>query len=93
VKAVILAAGEGTRLRPLTLGRPKPMIPVGPEPAIYYILSQLSREGFKEIVMVTGYGREQIMEYLGDGSKLGVQITYAVKPDEFICGTAGSLNP
>jgi mannose-1-phosphate guanylyltransferase / phosphomannomutase len=78
-------------LRPLTLGRPKPMIPVGPEPAIYYILSQLSREGFKEIVMVTGYGREQIMEYLGDGSKLGVQITYAVKPDEFICGTAGSL--
>lgn len=91
MKAVVLAGGEGTRLRPLTLNRPKPMIPVGPEPAIYYLLAQLLREGFKEIVMVTGYLRDQIMEYLGDGSKLGLRITYAVKPDEFLCGTAGSL--
>ncbi|MDG6925887.1 MAG: NDP-sugar synthase [Nitrososphaerota archaeon] len=91
MKAVVLAGGEGTRLRPLTLTRPKPMIPLGPEPAIHYVLSQLSREGFREIVMVTGYLRNQIMEYLGDGSNLGLRITYAVEPDEFLCGTAGSL--
>lgn len=91
LKAVVLAAGEGTRLRPLTLTRPKPMIPVGREPAIHYLLSQLSREGFDEIVMVTGYLRDQIMDYLGDGSKLGLRMTYVVKPDEFLCGTAGSL--
>jgi mannose-1-phosphate guanylyltransferase len=78
-------------LRPLTLARPKPMLPIGPEPAIYYLLSQLAQEGFKEIVMVTGYLRDQIMQYLGDGSKLGLRITYAVEPDEFLCGTAGSL--
>jgi NDP-sugar pyrophosphorylase family protein len=88
---VVLAGGEGARLRPLTLARPKPMIPVGPEPVIYYLLSQLSREGFEEIVMVTGYLRQQIKEYLGDGARLGLKITYAVKPDEFLCGTAGSL--
>jgi hypothetical protein len=91
VKAVVLAGGEGTRLRPLTLMRPKPMLAVGPEPAIHYILSQLSQQGFKEIIMVTGYLGDQIMDYLGDGSRWGLQITYAVKPDEFVCGTAGSL--
>jgi NDP-sugar pyrophosphorylase family protein len=91
MKAVVLAAGEGTRLRPLTFLSPKPMIPLGPEPAIHYLLSQLSREGFDEIVMVLGYMGNQIMDYLGDGSKLGLRISYALKPEEFRCGTAGSL--
>ncbi len=91
MKAVILAAGEGSRLRPLTFTRPKPMIPLAREPAIYHVLSQLKREGFDEIVMVVGPMREQIMNYLGDGSKLGQHITYAIKPDEFQSGTAGSL--
>jgi NDP-sugar pyrophosphorylase family protein len=91
MKAVVLAAGEGTRLRPLTFLHPKPMIPLGPEPAIHYLLSQLSAEGFDEIVMVVGYMSHQIMDYLGDGSKLGLRISYVVKPEEFRCGTAGSL--
>ncbi|MDA4118715.1 MAG: DUF5752 family protein [Thaumarchaeota archaeon] len=91
MKAVVLAAGEGTRLRPLTFLRPKPMIPLGPEPAIHYLLSQLAQEGFDEIVMVVGYMSRQIMDYLGDGSKMGLRISYAVKPEEFRCGTAGSL--
>jgi len=90
-KAIVLAAGEGMRLRPLTFVRPKPMTPVGPEPTIHYLLSKLSQEGFNEIVMMTGYLRDQIMGYLGDGSNLGVRLTYVAEPDEFRFGTAGSL--
>jgi NDP-sugar pyrophosphorylase family protein len=91
MKAVVLAAGEGSRLRPLTFTRPKPMIPLGREPVIYQILQHLKREGFDEIIMIVGPMRDQIMSYLGDGSKLGQRITYAVKPEEFQSGTAGSL--
>jgi NDP-sugar pyrophosphorylase family protein len=67
------------------------MTPVGPEPTIHYLLSKLSQEGFNEIVMMTGYLRDQIMGYLGDGSNLGMRITYVAEPDEFRFGTAGSL--
>jgi NDP-sugar pyrophosphorylase family protein len=92
VKALILAAGEGTRLRPLTFMRQKPMTPVGSEPAIFYLVSHLSKEGFDDIVVIVGGALKQhIMDYLGDGSKFGVHITYVVKPDEFHCGTAGCL--
>ena len=92
MKAVVLAAGEGTRLRPLTFTRPKPLLALGPEPSIYYLLSRLSQEGFDEIVIVVrGSTRNQIMEYLGDGSKFGVRITYEVEPDGLRIGTAGCL--
>jgi mannose-1-phosphate guanylyltransferase / phosphomannomutase len=92
LKALILAAGEGTRLRPLTFLRQKPMIPVGPEPSIFYLISHLAEEGFDDIVMVVGGSLKQhLIDYLGDGSRLGVHITYVVKPDEFHCGTAGCL--
>ena len=92
MRAVILAAGEGTRLRPLTFMRQKPMTPVGNEPSIFYLLSHLAREGFDDIVVIVGGPLKQhLMDYVGDGSRFGVKITYAVKPDEFNCGTAGSL--
>jgi mannose-1-phosphate guanylyltransferase len=92
MKTVILAAGEGTRLRPLTFVRPKPLMPLGPNPAIHYLLSHLSREGFDDVVVVVGGPlKDQVMDYLGDGSKLGVRITYAVEPDGLRIGTAGSL--
>jgi mannose-1-phosphate guanylyltransferase len=91
-KAVVLAAGEGTRLRPLTFTRPKPLLALGPEPSIFDLLSQLSREGFDEIVIVVrGSTKNQIMEYLGDGTKLGLRITYEVEPDGLRIGTAGCL--
>jgi len=91
-KAVVLAAGEGTRLRPLTFTRPKPLIPLGPNPSIYYLLTHLAREGFDDIVMVVGGPlKGQIMDYLGDGSRLGLRITYAVEPDGLRIGSAGSL--
>ncbi len=91
MKAVVLAAGEGTRLRPLTFDYPKPMIPVGPVPTIQYVISHISRVGIADIVIIVGYKGNQIMSYLGDGAKFGLRITYAVKPDKFLCGTAGSL--
>jgi NDP-sugar pyrophosphorylase family protein len=92
LKALVLAAGEGTRLRPLTFIRQKPMTPVGVEPEIFYLLSHLAKEGFDEIIIVIGGPlKQQIIDYLGDGSRLGVRITYVLKPDGFNCGTAGSL--
>jgi mannose-1-phosphate guanylyltransferase/phosphomannomutase len=91
MKAVVLAAGEGTRLRPLTLDSPKPMIAVGPEPAIHYLLKQLSGEGFDDIIIIVGRMGNQVINYVGDGSRYGVRVKYAVKPEKFLSGTAGSL--
>jgi mannose-1-phosphate guanylyltransferase/phosphomannomutase len=68
------------------------MIPVGPEPSIFYLISHLAEEGFDDIVVVVGGSLKQhLMDYLGNGSRLGVRITYVVKPEEFHCGTAGCL--
>ncbi len=89
--AVVLAGGEGTRMRPLTFTRPKPMLPVGPKPSLHYLLRHLSDEGFTDVVMVVGYLKDQIMGYVGDGSGLGVHVTYVVLPDGIVFGTAGSL--
>lgn len=91
MKAVVLAAGDGTRLRPLTFTQPKPLIPVAREPMISYILSQLKREGFEEVIMVVGAMQDQIIDYVGNGSKFGLRITCVMKPREFKSGTAGSL--
>jgi NDP-sugar pyrophosphorylase family protein len=68
------------------------LIPLGSEPSIHYLLSHLAREGFDDVVVVVGGPfKSQVMEYLGDGSKLGLRITYAVEPDGLRIGTAGSL--
>ena len=91
MKAVILAGGEGTRLRPLTFTRPKPMLPLGPNPIIHYVLSHLSRNGFKDLIIIPGYLKDQIMGYVGDGSNFGVRVTYVVEPEGVTFGTAGSL--
>jgi NDP-sugar pyrophosphorylase family protein len=91
LKVVVLAGGEGTRLRPLTFTRPKPMLPLGPDPIIRYVLSNLSKSGFDEAIVVPGYLKDQIMGYLGDGSRFGIDITYVVEPEGVTFGTAGSL--
>ena len=92
MKAVVLAAGEGKRLRPLTFTRPKPLLPLASKSSISYLLSHLYQEGFDDIVMVVGMPHgSQIMDYLGDGLRLGLRITYAVEPDGLRIGTAGSL--
>jgi mannose-1-phosphate guanylyltransferase/phosphomannomutase len=89
MKAVIMAGGEGSRLRPLTIRRPKPMVPVVDRPAIVHIIELLKRHGITEVVITLQYLASVIQEYLGDGSGYGVQIHYTV--EETPLGTAGSV--
>ncbi|MDQ6693038.1 MAG: mannose-1-phosphate guanyltransferase [Chloroflexota bacterium] len=89
MKAVIMAGGEGSRLRPLTIRRPKPMVPVVDRPAIVHILELLKRHGITEVVITLQYLATVIQEYLGDGSAYGVKIHYTV--EETPLGTAGSV--
>jgi NDP-sugar pyrophosphorylase family protein len=79
VKAVILAGGEGTRLRPLTLRTPKPVVPVLDRPFLRYQLDLLATVGIREIVFSLAYRPEQIQAVFGDGSALGRRIHYAVE--------------
>ena len=77
MKAVILAGGLGTRLRPYTLFLPKPMLPVGHRPILEYIVEWLKANGVKDIVLSTGYLGSTIEEHFGDGSQFGVRVEYA----------------
>lgn len=85
--AMILAAGEGTRLRPLTLDRPKPMLPVAGTPVIQHIVAWLHSYGITRIAINLHHHPEAVRSYFGDGRTFGVSITYSV--EEAILGTAG----
>ncbi len=89
LKAVILAAGLGTRLRPYTLFLPKPMLPLGERPVLEYVLEWLKKFGFKDICICVGYLRRTIEEYFRDGSEFGVKINYIRTSRPM--GTAGQL--
>lgn len=89
MKAVIMAGGEGSRLRPLTIRRPKPMVPVVDRPAIVHIIELLKRHGITEVVITLQYLASVVQEYLGDGSNYGMKIHYTV--EESPLGTAGSV--
>ena len=86
---VILAAGEGRRLRPLTLTRPKHMIPVGGKPILEHLVNAVKAAGIKEILVVVGYKAETIKEYFGNGSEFGVSINYVNQ--KRILGTADAI--
>jgi NDP-sugar pyrophosphorylase family protein len=75
-KAVVLAAGRGTRMRELTLSMPKPMVEVSGKPVLSYILEGLRDSGVQKILVVIGYRKEVVMDHFGDGSELGVEIVY-----------------
>jgi MurNAc alpha-1-phosphate uridylyltransferase len=77
MKAMILAAGKGERMRPLTLTTPKPLVRAGGVPLIEYHLRALAAAGFTEIVINHAWLGQQIEDYLGDGSQFGVQIQYS----------------
>ncbi|MCQ4316662.1 nucleotidyltransferase family protein [Stutzerimonas zhaodongensis] len=77
MKAMILAAGKGERLRPLTLHTPKPLVRAGGMPLIEYHIRALADAGFDELVINHAWLGEQIEAYLGDGSGLGVRIAYS----------------
>jgi mannose-1-phosphate guanylyltransferase/phosphomannomutase len=89
VKAVILAGGEGTRLRPLTSNQPKPMMPLVNRPMLEHIVALLAKHGFDDIVVTVAYLGNQIRDYFGDGSDFGVRMRYAT--EEQPLGTAGSV--
>lgn len=71
MKAVVMAGGEGSRLRPLTLGRPKPMAPLVNKPVIAHILALLKKHGITEVVITVQYMADMIQRYFGDGQGLG----------------------
>ena len=89
MKAVILAAGEGTRLRPFTLTRPKHLIPVGGKTAIEHVLDAIRNAGVSEIVVVVHYKAEQLKDFLGDGSEFGLSIEYIHQAE--MKGTADAI--
>ena len=77
MKAVILAGGEGTRLRPLTSNQPKPMMPLVNRPMMEHVVRLLAGHGFDDIVVTVAFLANQIRDYFGDGSDLGVRMRYA----------------
>ena len=89
MKAVIMAGGEGTRLRPLTSNAPKPMLPLVNRPMMEHVIDLLKRHGIDEIVVTVAFMANSIRTYFGDGSELGVEIVYAT--EESPLGTAGSV--
>ena len=76
-KAMILAAGQGTRVRPLTKYLPKPMIPILGKPVLEYLIEQLARYGVKEIMINVAYSHWKIESYFGNGHRWGVEIGYS----------------
>jgi len=88
--AVIMAGGEGTRLKPYTQVIPKPLLPVGERPILEIVIKQLKNEGFNDFVITTGYQGDLIKAYFQDGSKFGVTIEYTT--EKIKMGTAGALS-
>jgi UDP-N-acetylglucosamine diphosphorylase / glucose-1-phosphate thymidylyltransferase / UDP-N-acetylgalactosamine diphosphorylase / glucosamine-1-phosphate N-acetyltransferase / galactosamine-1-phosphate N-acetyltransferase len=76
MKALILAAGKGTRMKELTVNTPKPLLKAADKPILEHILNKLKKIGIKDIVIVVGYLKEQIIDYFGNGNNFGVNISY-----------------
>lgn len=89
MRAVVMAGGSGSRLRPLTIERPKPMVPIVNKPAMSHILDLLKRHNITEVIITVQYLADMIQDFFGDGSSLGMQIHYSV--EETPLGTAGSV--
>lgn len=89
MKAMILAAGEGTRLRPLTADRPKAMLPIAGKPLLEHIIDLLKRHGVTQIALNLHHNPGVITDYFGDGDEFEVEITYS--PEDPILGTAGAV--
>ena len=89
MKAVVMAGGEGSRLRPLTVGRPKPLVPIVNKAVMGHILDLLRSHGFTDIVVTLRFMASSIQDYFDDGSSYGVKLTYVI--EESPLGTAGSV--
>ncbi|SOD64062.1 mannose-1-phosphate guanylyltransferase / phosphomannomutase [Streptomyces zhaozhouensis] len=89
MKAVVMAGGEGTRLRPMTASMPKPLLPVANRPIMEHVLRLLKRHGLNETVVTVQFLASLVKNYFGDGEELGMDLTYA--HEEKPLGTAGSV--
>lgn len=89
MKAIIMAGGEGSRLRPLTCEKPKPMTNVMNRPTMEHIIGLLKRSGITDIAVTLQYLPEMIRDYFGDGVDFGVRLTYFTEDEPL--GTAGSV--
>jgi len=89
MKAVIMAGGEGTRLRPLTCNRPKPMVPVANKPVMEHIIELLRKHNINQIAVTLQYMPGRITDYFDDGSDFGVELKYYIEKTPL--GTAGSV--
>jgi NDP-sugar pyrophosphorylase family protein len=89
MQALILAGGFGTRLRPLTLNLPKPVVPLVNRPILAYQIELLKRAGITDIILSLNYQPDKIQEVIGDGEKYGVKISYVTEPEPL--GTAGAV--
>jgi len=88
-QAVVLTAGEGQRLRPFTVMRPKAMLSIADKPILQYVVEALAQNGIRNIVFVVGYRKEQVYDYMGAGERFGVDITYVTQETQL--GTAHAL--
>src|SRR5579875_4169510 len=89
MQALILAGGEGTRLRPLTATMPKPVVPLAGRPFMAHMLAWLAGHGVEEAILACGFMAERVRAVLGDGRKLGVRLRYLEEPRPL--GTGGAL--
>jgi mannose-1-phosphate guanylyltransferase / phosphomannomutase len=89
VKAIVMAGGEGTRLRPLTSNQPKPMVPIVGKPCMEHILELLKSHGFDDVIVTVAFLPQAIRGYFGSGDALGIDVSYSV--EESPLGTAGSV--
>ncbi|MCW2499843.1 MAG: mannose-phosphate guanyltransferase [Frankiales bacterium] len=89
MRAVVMAGGEGTRLRPMTANQPKPLLPVVNRPIMEHVLRLLKRHGFDETVVTVQFLAAMVRTYFGDGDELGMHLSYAT--EETPLGTAGSV--
>ena len=89
VDAVVLVGGKGTRLRPLTIGTPKPLLPTAGVPFLTHLLSRIAEAGIEHVVLGTSYKAKTFEEEFGDGSKLGLQIEYVTEDEPL--GTGGGI--
>lgn len=92
MKALLLAAGAGTRLRPFTDDRPKPMVEVAGEPAVAHVLRWLRRQGVAHVAINLNHFPQVLMDYVGDGARFGLRATYSIEVGATY-GTSGALRP
>ncbi|MDR1954685.1 MAG: NDP-sugar synthase [Candidatus Methanoplasma sp.] len=88
-QAVIMVGGKGTRLMPLTKYRPKPILPVLDKPCLRYLIESMAGAGIKEVILACGYRSSQLVEAVGDGSDLGIEIHYSYETEPL--GTGGAM--